>query len=179
MSRLIGTPLTSIPPGITAQPAIQIVTPGATATFNVTAIGTPPLSYQWRFNGSDLQDKTNRTLSIANVQSINAGRYFVVVSNAFGSVMSQEAGLAFTARLSTCRRANSNRWLQEGVYHRRAIRRHRRLRSRIWNISKPGFPPTEEGRFAGVHASTGAMPACRSRSDLHFGDGTEELAGGA
>ena len=35
-------------PSITAQPASQTVTAGQTATFSVTAMGTAPLSYQWR-----------------------------------------------------------------------------------------------------------------------------------
>src|SRR5438445_8202219 len=38
------------PPSITFQPTIQIMTVGATATFTVTATGTAPLAYQWRFN---------------------------------------------------------------------------------------------------------------------------------
>jgi len=85
------------PPSITVQPAVQIMTVGATASFAVTATGTATLAYQWRFNDADLADKTNRTFSLANVQLTNAGNYTVVVTNAFGSVTSQVAALMFTA----------------------------------------------------------------------------------
>jgi hypothetical protein len=84
------------PPSITVQPTVQLMTVGATATFSVTAAGTAPLAYQWRFNDTNLADKTNRSLALANVQSDNAGNYSVVVTNAFGSVTSRVAVLMFT-----------------------------------------------------------------------------------
>jgi len=40
-------------PTITTSPANQTVMMGQPATFSVAATGTPPLSYQWQFNGSD------------------------------------------------------------------------------------------------------------------------------
>src|SRR6266702_4628092 len=86
-----------LPPSITSQPAIQIMTVGATATFTVAATGTAPLAYQWRFNDANLAGKTNRILVLSNVQSANAGNYSVVVTNAFGSVTSRVAVLMFTA----------------------------------------------------------------------------------
>ncbi len=93
------SPLASLtvltPPSITSQPAVQIMTVGATATFTVTATGTAPLAYQWRFNDANLADNTNR-LVLANVQLTNAGNYTVVVTNAIGSVTSQVAVLMFT-----------------------------------------------------------------------------------
>ncbi|MFN9676344.1 MAG: immunoglobulin domain-containing protein, partial [Betaproteobacteria bacterium] len=45
-------------PNITAQPAGTSVVVGQTATFNVTAGGTAPLSYQWRRNGTNLSGAT-------------------------------------------------------------------------------------------------------------------------
>ncbi len=83
-------------PVITVQPTVQITTPGATVTFSVTATGTVPLAYQWRFNDTDLPDKTNRTLVLANAQASHAGNYSVRVANASGSVTSRVAGLMFT-----------------------------------------------------------------------------------
>jgi hypothetical protein len=94
------SPLASLtvltPPSITVQPTVQIMMLGATATFVVTAIGTAPLAYQWRFNDADVVDKTTRTFSLANAQLTNAGNYSVVVTNAFGSATSRVAGLMFT-----------------------------------------------------------------------------------
>jgi predicted dienelactone hydrolase len=83
-------------PVITSQPKIQIMTLGASANFSVAATGIPPLLYQWRLNEAILADQTNRTLTLANVQLINAGPYDVIVANAAGSVTSKVAGLAFT-----------------------------------------------------------------------------------
>lgn len=81
------------PPSITAQPASQTVTEGGSATFSVTALGTPPLTYQWRFNGDDISGGTGTSLTLFNVQPSAAGNYSVVVANAVGAVTSQVAVL--------------------------------------------------------------------------------------
>ncbi|MCX8092450.1 MAG: immunoglobulin domain-containing protein, partial [Verrucomicrobiae bacterium] len=81
------------PPLITAQPQSQTVSPGATVTFSVTASGSAPLSYQWRFNGAPIAAATNSSLTLNNVQSSDAGLYSVVVSNAFGTALSSNATL--------------------------------------------------------------------------------------
>jgi len=80
-------------PIITQQPTNQVVTRGGTATFSVLASGPSPLTYQWRFEGAPISDATNRTLALTSVQTNNAGRYDVIVSNAFGSVVSTSAML--------------------------------------------------------------------------------------
>ncbi len=88
------------PPAITAQPASQSVATGANAGFSVTASGTPPLSYQWRFNGTNLANSgqvsgvNSATLSLTNAQPTNAGSYSVVVTNVAGSVTSTVAVLS-------------------------------------------------------------------------------------
>jgi hypothetical protein len=56
----------------------------ATATFTVSASGTPPLSYQWFFNGGSLADQTNSSLTIVPAGPANVGLYSVTVSNVFG-----------------------------------------------------------------------------------------------
>src|SRR2546425_35630 len=78
----------AVPPAITAQPQSQTVDPGATATFQVTATGSPPLLYQWRLNDAPLDGATNDTLTVTNVQLLNAGDYTVEVRNLAGSVTS-------------------------------------------------------------------------------------------
>ena len=82
-----------VPPSITQQPSSQTANAGGPVTFQVTAVGTVPLSYQWKFNGSDIAGATGPTLALANVQTINAGSYTVVVSNSAGSVTSAPATL--------------------------------------------------------------------------------------
>lgn len=82
---------TTNPPAIAGQPQSQLVTITSNATFTVAATGTPPLSYQWFFNGTNaLPGATNSTLSIANVQEVHVGSYSVRVSNG-ASVTSSNA----------------------------------------------------------------------------------------
>ena len=72
-------------PTITEQPAAVSAYPHQTVSFAVTAMGTPPLNYQWTFGNQPLSDATNRVLNIDNVSSANVGNYRVIVSNAYGS----------------------------------------------------------------------------------------------
>jgi sugar lactone lactonase YvrE len=81
------------PPAITSQPASQTVIAGQSATFNVTATSTAPLSYQWSFNGNAIANATNATLTLTNVQWNQAGNYAVLVSNPYGSTNSGLAAL--------------------------------------------------------------------------------------
>jgi predicted aconitase with swiveling domain len=87
------------PPAITLQPASVTNIAGTTAVFTVSATGTSPLSYQWRFNGTNIANRgqfsgsATATLSVSNVQSTNAGSYTVQVTNSAGSVVSAPAVL--------------------------------------------------------------------------------------
>lgn len=84
-----------VTPAITTQPQDQTnLLPGATATFNVIANGTDPLSYQWYFNtNTPLSNATGSILTITNIQPTNAGSYSVVINNTGGSVTSDFAFL--------------------------------------------------------------------------------------
>src|SRR5260370_860667 len=81
------------PPTIQTQPTNVSATQGQTASFSIVASGTAPLSYQWNFNGSLLSGATNSSLSLTNVQAIQAGGYTAVVTNPSGSVTSPVATL--------------------------------------------------------------------------------------
>jgi hypothetical protein len=67
--------------------------------FRVAVFGQPPLFYQWRQNGTNLADgpgitgSTNRVFQFTNVVPANAGQYSVVVGNALGVVVSDDAQL--------------------------------------------------------------------------------------
>ena len=80
-------------PSIFLEPESQTVISGQNVTFNVDASGTPPLTYQWRFNGANLPSTNSASLTISGVQAGNAGFYSVLVSNAKGSVLSFDAQL--------------------------------------------------------------------------------------
>src|SRR5260370_31221330 len=49
----------AVPPSITTQPATETVTAGQSATFTVTASGTPPLSYQLQKNSTNITRATS------------------------------------------------------------------------------------------------------------------------
>lgn len=87
-------------PTIQTHPGSCTKVAGQPASFSVTAT-TPctPLSYRWQFNGADLEDgpgrtgTTSSTLSLASVQSGDAGSYRCVVSNGWGNTASEVAVL--------------------------------------------------------------------------------------
>ena len=81
------------PPAITNPPASQTVLAGANVSFQVAAAGTPPFSYQWEFNGTNLAGATANTLTLTNVQPGQAGGYLVVVTNVLGTAVSEMATL--------------------------------------------------------------------------------------
>jgi alpha-tubulin suppressor-like RCC1 family protein len=85
--------VTAIRPTIQAQPTNQTVFVNGTATFSVTATGSLPLSYQWSFNGTDIDGATNASFTLANVQTNQAGNYAAQVTNLFGSTNSATAVL--------------------------------------------------------------------------------------
>ncbi len=87
------TLMVNLPPAITAQPQNVTVAQGSTAAFSVTASGTPPLTYQWRFNGASIAGATAPGYTMTNVQVAAGGSYAVVVSSPFGSASSIDATL--------------------------------------------------------------------------------------
>ena len=82
------------PPSVTTQPASQTVVNGGNATFSVSAEGTPPLSYQWYFNGNAISGATDANYSISGVTVSNEGNYTVVITNSCGSVTSSNITVA-------------------------------------------------------------------------------------
>ncbi len=82
---------TNIPAGVTSPPQSQRVVQGSNLVLNVTASGSPPLSYQWRFNDSPLAGATTPTLAINSATPSNSGYYDVIVTNRFGAATSSLA----------------------------------------------------------------------------------------
>ncbi|MBN2506889.1 MAG: immunoglobulin domain-containing protein [Verrucomicrobia bacterium] len=102
------------PPVLVAQPQSQTVGSGGDVVFSVTAPGTAPLSYQWRFNGADMPGATNASLRITGVQSTHAGEYVVVVSNAWGVTVSASAILNVPLSLADALDALDWSWSTSG-----------------------------------------------------------------
>jgi Immunoglobulin domain/PQQ-like domain len=84
----------STAPSITVQPMNQQVTAGQTATFNVTATGTAPLSYQWQKGGTPIAGATSASYTTAATTAADNNTTFtVVVSNQAGNATSNSATL--------------------------------------------------------------------------------------
>jgi hypothetical protein len=89
-------------PDFTRQPTNQTVSLGGTTSFRAFVSGTSPFGFQWHYtnNGTTfpLDGLANPSvlrylLNLTNVQSSDAGGYFIVVTNEVGSVTSQVATL--------------------------------------------------------------------------------------
>ncbi len=75
-------PLVVHTPRLTGSPT------GAPLTLRPLVIGTPPLSYQWRKDGTNLPGATNPALSIAAAQATDAGVYQLTVTSTLGTAHS-------------------------------------------------------------------------------------------
>ncbi len=89
-----------VAPTITTQPRATSANAGSSATFSVVATGTS-LAYQWRFNGTPIAGQTSASLTLTNVQTVDAGSYTVVVSNLVnGSHINSVTSIAATLTVS-------------------------------------------------------------------------------
>jgi alpha-tubulin suppressor-like RCC1 family protein len=84
------------PPSITSQPTSLAVCPGSNVTFSVSANGTTPLSYQWKFNDVNIPGATGNVFTTNNVQI--GGTFTVGVTNTCGGISSSGANLT----INTC-----------------------------------------------------------------------------
>jgi alpha-tubulin suppressor-like RCC1 family protein len=78
--------LTKLPVGTTAYI-------GRDYTFTASAAGVAPISFQWSFNGTNIADATDASLTLSNLSLANDGLYAVAVSNALGIAQSITAHL--------------------------------------------------------------------------------------
>jgi hypothetical protein len=84
---------------ITTHPQNRTVKLGETTAFTVAATGSSALSYQWQKDGVNLSNGgritgvTTAMLTIANVQSTDAGSYSVKISSLKATVTSSRASL--------------------------------------------------------------------------------------
>jgi uncharacterized protein YdaL len=87
----------TVAPTIVEEPQSATVVLGADVMWRVAAVGTEPLRYAWRHNGSPLAGATNSSLSLSNIRPVHAGTYAVEVQNQFGITTSTGATLTVTA----------------------------------------------------------------------------------
>ena len=110
----------ALAPSILAQPAPTTNQIGTAAAFTVESDGALPLSYHWFKDSVSLQDDGNisgtaaATLTIAHASLTNAGSYFVVVSNRFGTAVSSNAALVVLPPLAIALNATNLTWTTGG-----------------------------------------------------------------
>jgi hypothetical protein len=70
---------------------------GQDVTFSVFVDGSDPLTYQWRFNGADIPDATDRLFKMTGAQAEDAGSYSVRAATEYHSAVSSNAILTIRA----------------------------------------------------------------------------------
>ncbi|MCI0540765.1 MAG: FG-GAP-like repeat-containing protein, partial [Verrucomicrobiales bacterium] len=66
---------------------------GSAVSFSVKAVGSGPLTFQWKHNGATIDGATSPTLTLKAVKTGDEGNYTAVVSNSMGSTTSAPAHL--------------------------------------------------------------------------------------
>jgi autotransporter-associated beta strand protein len=59
---------------------------GGSVTFSGSAAGTPPISYQWQFDGVNIPGANGSMLTLTNLNTGDSGNYSLVAYNASGTV---------------------------------------------------------------------------------------------
>lgn len=83
----------STPPSIVTDPVSSVICQNDTVTFSVTYSGTTPFTFQWQFDGSNIQGATANPFVIYSADTSDAGQYRCEVSNSCGTVYSESAVL--------------------------------------------------------------------------------------
>lgn len=80
-------------PVILQSPASVSARQGSAVALEVAAYGVGEVRYQWRMNGVDIPNATDRTLSFGSVQPPDQGAYSVSIADATGSAITSTASL--------------------------------------------------------------------------------------
>jgi len=78
---------------VVTNPASVTVYSGNTANFSVLVGGTPPFTFQWLKDGTNLAGAVLSSLAVTAITNVSAGAYTVAVSNAWGGQVSAPAML--------------------------------------------------------------------------------------
>ena len=95
------------PPTITTQPSNSSGNIGFSVSLSVSVSGTNPFTYQWYFNNtaitnsSTVSGATTSSLTISNLSSQAVGQYYVIITNAYGSVNSQKVSVSLSSPVIT------------------------------------------------------------------------------
>ena len=92
--------VTAAGPAILGPPSAKTAHEGEPVSFQVTADGTAPLTYQWSKDGMPLPGATAATLLLAMVSASDAGDYSVAVTGPSGTTTTSPAKLTVVPPLS-------------------------------------------------------------------------------
>ena len=81
VATLTVTSSTIAPSFVTPPAPVYSVSVGAAKTLSAVVAGTPPLVFQWTFEGVPIPGATNVNLILGDVQLENAGTYRLFVTN--------------------------------------------------------------------------------------------------
>jgi hypothetical protein len=84
-------------PRFTLQPVSAVVSKGRDYTLTVVATGAEPITYQWYFEGTAMEDETSTSLTLVNVQVEDTGEYNCIATNDGGSTASEKATITATS----------------------------------------------------------------------------------
>lgn len=104
------------PPVITGQTGDLTVYADSPASLGVAAGGTAPLSYFWSKDGSPLSTQTNATITFTAVRTNDAGVYRVMVSNAWGTAVSDPMTLTVLPNVARLLQDLEDQTVVEGAF---------------------------------------------------------------
>jgi hypothetical protein len=83
---------------ILEHPVSQTVGAGSNVTFRALATSTSPIAYQWKFNGTNIENAQSTTLTLNNITNTHEGSYTVIAMDAISSRESNPAYLTVLLR---------------------------------------------------------------------------------
>ena len=87
-------------PVFSAPPQSQTADAGSVVVLTAPANASPPPTFQWMFNGSQVSGATGSTLTLGNLQPANAGIYTALSTNSFGTTTSDPAIIGVSSATS-------------------------------------------------------------------------------
>jgi photosystem II stability/assembly factor-like uncharacterized protein len=81
----------SPPLAITGQPQGRVLVQGTNLALNVSAVGVPPIRYQWLKDGTTQPAEAGPTFAVNGVTRLDAGTYSVLITNSTGNLQSSNA----------------------------------------------------------------------------------------